>query len=176
MNMPKAARELVQGLDARFRRPLTSFFLRRVRDRAEAEDLTQQVFLRLIGSERTNELAHADRFVFTVAANLLKDRAKSAAHRLEVPSIDPELVEILSIEAREERSPERIAESRETLAEVFAILDELGERTKAIFVLFRLENMKQREIAELLGIGVSTVEKHVIKATLHLACKYGTKR
>lgn len=175
MTMPKAARELVQMLDAKFRRPLNSFFLRRVRDRAEAEDLTQQVFLRLIGSDSTHELEHADRFVFTVAANLLKDRAKSAARRYEVPSIDPELVQVLSLEAQEERSPERILSGRETLEEVFAMLDELGERTKAIFVLYRLENMKHREIAELLGIGVSTVEKHVIKATLHLACKYGAR-
>lgn len=174
MNMPKTAREVVHALHAKFRRPLTSFFLRRVRDRAEAEDLTQQVFLRLIASDTTEQLQHADRFIFTVAANLLKDRAKSAARRYEVPSIDPDLVEILALEAQENRSPERIVSDRETLAEVFAILDELGERTKAIFVLYRLESMKQREIAQLLGIGVSTVEKHVIKATLHLACKYGT--
>ncbi len=173
MIMPDVTRELVQELDSRFRRPLISFFLRRVQDRAEAEDLTQQVFLRLIGSDATNNLEHADRFIFTVAANLLKDRAKSAARHYEVPTIDSELVEIVTFEAQESRSPERILSSRETLAEVFAVLDELGDRTKSIFVLFRLENMKQREIAELLGIGVSTVEKHVIKATLHLASKCG---
>ena len=56
---------------------------------------------------------------------------------------------------------------------VFAelILDELGQRTRDIYVLFRLESMKQKEIAALFGIARSTVEKEVMKATLHLALR-----
>jgi RNA polymerase sigma-70 factor (ECF subfamily) len=172
---PQADQAVVRALDARFRQPLISFFVRRVHDRAEAEDLTQQVFLRLLGSQAVGRLEHAERFVFTVAANLLRDRAKSAARRYEAraPMVDPQLLAEISREAQEERSPERVLLGRETLADVFRTLDELGEKTKAIFVLHRLENMKHREIAELFGIGASTVEKHVIKATLHLARRYG---
>lgn|SRR5258708_3512533 len=166
---------LLTQLDGRFRRPLMSYFLRRIGDHAEAEDLTQQVFARLLGSEALGELERAERFVFTIAANLLKDRARSAARRWEVrsPTIDPELVAELSREAQEERSPERVLLGRETLADVLRSLEDLGEKTRDIFILHRLESMKHREIAELLGIGVSTVEKHVVKATLHLARKYG---
>jgi RNA polymerase sigma-70 factor (ECF subfamily) len=54
-------------------------------------------------------------------------------------------------------------------------LDELGGRTKNVFLLFRLEGMKQRDIAALYGIGVSTVEKIVMAATLHLAKRFGPK-
>lgn len=180
MSAPAAVPDvaLVRALDARFRRPLMSFFLRRVGGHAEAEDLTQQVFTRLVASETVAQADNVERFVFTIAANLLKDRAKSAAVRYEAaaPAIDPELVAEVCREAREERSPERVLLGRETLADVFRTLDELGARTRDIFVLHRLENMKHREIAELLGIGVSTVEKHVIRATLHLARKYGSGR
>lgn len=177
MNSPAFSHnpDVLLKLDARFRRPLMTFFLRRVFNRAEAEDLTQQVFVRLVGSEEVGRLEQPDRFVFTVAANLLRDRAKRAARRDEVQSvsIDLELVAQIAGAAQEEISPERVLLGREALAGVFRSLDELGEKTKAIFVLHRLENMKHREIAELLGIGVSTVEKHIIRATLHLARKYG---
>ena len=133
------------------------------------------VLRRQPGLEEVGRLEQPDRFVFTVAANLLRDRAKRAARRDEVQSVstDLELVAQIAGAAQEEISPERVLLGREALAGVFRSLDELGEKTKAIFVLHRLENMKHREIAELLGIGVSTVEKHIIRATLHLARKYG---
>jgi len=47
---------LLGHLDARFRRPLMSFFLRRIGDRAEAEDLTQEVFVRLIGAMERDQI------------------------------------------------------------------------------------------------------------------------
>jgi len=61
------------------------------------------------------------------------------------------------------------------LVEVLNCLDELGVRTKSIFILFRLEGMKQKDIAELYGIGLSTVEKHVMMAVMHLARRFGAK-
>ena len=73
-------------------------------------------------------------------------------------------------------SPERVLLSEDTLADVLRSLEELGELTRNIFILFRLENMKQKDIAALYGIGQSTVEKHVIKAVLHLANRYGPKK
>ena len=71
----------------------------------------------------------------------------------------------------EDRDPERVLLARESYAEVLAALDELGQRTRDIYVLFRLESMKQKEIAALFGIARSTVEKEVMKATLHLALR-----
>jgi RNA polymerase sigma-70 factor (ECF subfamily) len=73
-------------------------------------------------------------------------------------------------------SPERVLLSEDSLADVLRSLEELGELTRNIFILFRLENMKQKDIAALYGIGQSTVEKHVVKAVLHLANRYGTER
>jgi RNA polymerase sigma-70 factor (ECF subfamily) len=133
------------------------------------------VFLRLLGSGGIKELEHAEGFVFTVATNLLRDRARRSARRqpVTIPAPDPDLVSELAREAVEDRSPERVLLGRESLAEVLRALDELGERTRDMFILFRLENMKHRDIAALYGIGVSTVEKHIMKATLHLAKRYG---
>jgi RNA polymerase sigma factor (sigma-70 family) len=55
-------------------------------------------------------------------------------------------------------------------------LREMPERTRTIFILFRLENMKQREIADMLGISVRTVEQHVIRASAWLRERLGGER
>ena len=68
----------------------------------------------------------------------------------------------------EERDPDRVLQAKESLSTVLAALRELPERTRTVFVLFRLENMKQREIADMLGISVRTVEQHVVRASVHL--------
>jgi RNA polymerase sigma factor (sigma-70 family) len=167
----------MEGLDARFRRPLMSYFKRRVGNHAEAEDLTQQVFMRLLAADDFERVEQAEGYVFTVASNLLNDRGRQAARRSGPGGIglNLDLVAELTREAMEDRSPERVLLGRETLADVLRTLDALGERTRDIYILFRLENMKQREIAALLGIGQSTVEKHVTKATLQLAHLYGER-
>lgn len=148
-----------------------SFFLRRVSDRAEAEDLTQEVFIRLLASVDRNPIQDADAFVFRIATNLLRDRARRAGVRAaaQLAEIDSTLVSIVTREFLEDRDPERVFLGRERVEAALRALGELGERTRDIYILFRLEAMKQRDIAALYGVSASTVEKEVMRANLHLA-------
>jgi RNA polymerase sigma factor (sigma-70 family) len=168
---------LCSGLDAQFRGPLMRFFLRRVKSKSEAEDLTQEVFARLVGSSNLSQLERAESFVFTIALNLLRDRSRRADVRMRaVPSGHGiQEVDAPSHGMVEYRTPDRVLLGCESLADVLNTLNELGQRTRDIFILFRLENMKQQEIAALYGIARSTVEKHVMKAVLHLATRYGSE-
>ena len=172
----EAAADLARRLDARYRTPLMNYFLRRVRNRAEAEDLTQEVFLRIVRRPDPAPLENAEVFLFSIAANLLRDRARRAvSHRradhrsLDDPGDDlsqsPSLIEA--------RAPDRVLMSQESLGEVLRALDELGERTRDIFILYKLEKMKHREIGALYGLSASAVEKYVRKATAHLARRFG---
>jgi len=189
-----SAPESAAELDARFRRPLMKFFMRRVRNVAEAEDLTQEVFTRTLGSGELSHIQRRDSFLFTIATNLLRDRHRAAlrrssragrsygiSHAVTVAS-EPPKKEAQSgepgrvgeaLEPVEDRGPERVLQGCESLAEVLASLATLGDRTRDIFILFRLENMKQREIAELFGMTQKAVEKHVLKAMTHLARAFG---
>lgn len=162
-------------LDARFRSSLLAYFLRRTGNMHEAEDLTQETFTRLVGSATFEKAEEAHAFVFRVASNLLRDRARSATRLARYPSTPLDTVAGNDFEPRlaEEINPERVLIGRENLAEVLACLDELGERTKNIFILFRLEGMKQKAIAAIYGVSLSTVEKHVMAAVLHLAKRFG---
>jgi RNA polymerase sigma-70 factor (ECF subfamily) len=154
-------------LHRRWRPALMAFFLRRVRDHSEAEDLTQEVFVRLLDVD-----AHAqspDAYVFQVAANLVTDRARRARVRAEYREAagrqDDRHVEPLD--------PHRIAAARAQLVTITVALDSLPERTRTIFMLYRIENMSQQMIADSFGISASAVKKHVAKA---MACLMAYQR
>lgn len=163
-------------LDRSFRAPLLAYFTKRVKSRSEAEDLTQEVFVRLLNHPDRNNGQNLGGYVFTIAANLLRDRAKSvaAARQKQFQSIDVLIADDVFSPTTlvEHRSPERILSGRQTVQDVLAALAELNERTRDIFILARLENMQHREIAALYGISVSAVEKVMMKAMAHLGAAF----
>jgi RNA polymerase sigma-70 factor (ECF subfamily) len=171
-NIPQSARPEEPGLELerRYRAPLTAFFLRRVRNRAEAEDLTQEVFLRIVRSGGDAERATSPAFIFTVAANLLRDRSRrmqtSGGPLLSLES--EERGNEAAAKLHEEISPERVLLGKEALQRVHKALGKLSPQTRDIFLLFKLEQMKQKQIAEIYGISVSAVEKHIVAALTHV--------
>ena len=168
---PTAALEL----DRSFRGPLVAYFLKRVNSRNEAEDLTQEVFMRLVNHPDRNNGQTMEGYVFTIAANLLRDRAKSVAtaHHRRAQSLDLlDEKNAFSANLVEDRDPERVLVGRQTIRDVLEALAELGERTRDIFILARLENVQHREIAAMYGISVSAVEKAMMKAMAHLGARF----
>ncbi len=171
--------EAVQ-LAERFRRPLLSFFLRRLHDREEAEDLTQEVFLRILGRGDSVPVENPEIYIFRIAANLLRDRARKALthHQAEHASLDAPEAEFadagrLASGLVDDCGPERVLLSQESLTEAMRALDELSPRTRDIYMLFRIEKMKQRDIAALYGLTVSSVAKHIARAGVHLSRRLG---
>lgn len=146
-------------LGRRWRPALLSYFLRRVRDHAEAEDLTQELIAKLLRHE-SDDLASPEAYIFQMASNLLADRAR----RMKVRAQYRELVgrtEDLGVDTID---PFRIAAGRAELSLLADALASLPERTQTIFILYRLENLAQDKIAETFGISVSAVKKHVARA------------
>ena len=72
------------------------------------------------------------------------------------------------LEGDEDFSPERIHLARQACAQVELSLRELPERVRSVFVLNRFEELTGNQIARRLGVSVSTVEKDMIRAILHL--------
>lgn len=153
-----------------YRPALMAFFLRRVHNYAEAEDMTQEVFIRIAETDRPT-MRQADAYIFQVAANLLRDRARRDRVRSDYAA-GMRVVEGAHIETLD---PYRVAADREALALLRDGLAELPERSRQIFLLFRYEQIDQRTIAESFGISVSAVEKHIYRAMAKLIAKTGTK-
>lgn len=160
------AEDRLASLNRQFRPALVAFFLRRLGNHAEAEDLTQDVFVRLAASDAV-EMQSAEAYIFRVAANLISDRARRervrAEYRGEV-SLDPAT-------GIEPRDPSRIAQGRESLTAVAGALASLPDRTREIFILYRLENVEKHKIGELFHMPLSTIDKHLARAMAHVIRK-----
>ncbi|QNA86756.1 sigma-70 family RNA polymerase sigma factor [Sphingomonas sp. So64.6b] len=154
-------------LSRRFRPALMAFFMRRIYNHAEAEDLTHEVLMRVTERGASLDESRPDGYIFQIATNLLRDRARRArvrtTYQLGLGANEADRIE--------ELDPERVLQARQSLASVVAALKELPERTRTIFILFRLENMKHREIADMLGISIRTVEQHVSRASVSLRAR-----
>jgi RNA polymerase sigma-70 factor (ECF subfamily) len=161
-----ARQQPLEDLCRRFRPALIAYFLRRVSNPAEAEDLAHDVFVRLAGVP-LQQLRSADAYIFQVAANLLRDRARRRKVR-----DDYAATQVTAIEAAEPEThvldPERIEAARRSLAALVARLMELPERTREIFILYRVENVARSDIAQAYGLSISAVEKDVARATAYL--------
>src|SRR3546814_7654561 len=128
------------------------FVLRHVRDLNESKDLTQGVFSRLLAKLEDGHIEDAEAFVFRVAPNLRADRGRRMATRGGAPlplEGSEAMVSGVARECVEDRSPERVLLGQDALQQVLAALAELNDRTRDLYILFRLENIRQRKIASL---------------------------
>lgn len=131
----------------------------------EVDDLVQEVALRM-QTRRTNApIDNIDGYLFQVAQSVLADRGRrdTVRHR----SAHDSLEEIHH--PVEDRSPERVLQGKEHLAQLIAAMNDMPERMRQAFVLHRFEEMSYAAIARHMGISVSAVEKHIMKAIKHLA-------
>jgi RNA polymerase sigma factor (sigma-70 family) len=156
-------------LHVELERPLRAYFSKRVRNASEVDDLVQELFRRLIDQPDPAEIDNPTAYVFQAASNLLRDRAR---RKSTWSSVRNELHHRQG-EMFEEISPERVLMGREAVQRLLEVLDQLPERTRAVFLLHRYEGFKYREIADRLEISVSSVEKHMIAAIHHLTRKMG---
>jgi RNA polymerase sigma-70 factor (ECF subfamily) len=151
----------------RYRLPLRRFFERRLTVRPDADDLVQEVFVRLARQGQLQAVEYLDGYVFQVAANVLRDYRRRWSVRFEEAhhgSLDDAAIE-------GGFSPERVLLGKESVERLIAALYELPEKTRVIFSLYHFDSVPQVEIARRLRLSVSTIEKHMGRANAHLlAC------
>jgi len=153
------------ALHARFSAPLQRFFRGYRLNSADVEDLTQDVFVRLAGPSAQTELLKPDAFVFTLARNLVRDRARRLHTRAASMSVDVADLDDLSCERP---NPEQSLEVSQRLAQVEQALSALKPSTREAFELHRVHGHSYAEIALRMGVSVSMVEKHIMAAIVGL--------
>jgi RNA polymerase sigma factor (sigma-70 family) len=167
--MHPARQRQLEDLCRRFRPALVAYFLRRVHEPAEAEDLAHEVFIR-VAAIPLERLRSADAYIFQVAANLLKDRARRWKIRAEYAATEQCAHQEGDLTACD-LDPERIEAARRSLTALVARLKELPERTREIFILYRIENVARHEIARAFALSLSSVEKEIARATAYLTLR-----
>ncbi|MDB5734481.1 MAG: polymerase subunit sigma24 [Alphaproteobacteria bacterium] len=133
----------------------------RTRGRADPEELLHAAYLRLLRYRAQHAVENVAAFLVRTAVNIGVDNYR---HERFIADVAPDDV------GHAENSPlqDEVLASRARLERVREGLSRLTPRTREIFLMHRLDELKYREIAERLGISQSAVEKHIAKAALFL--------
>lgn len=154
------------ALSRRFRAPLVRFFQKRIGHHSEAEDLVQEVFLRLADGARIESVEHMQAYLFKTAANLLRDRQRRLSARAS-QAHEPYEDEVHGA-ANGAFTPERVLLGTQATQQLVAALQELPERTRNVWVLYHVDDLSHAVIARQLDLAISTIEKHLHRANVHL--------
>jgi RNA polymerase sigma-70 factor, ECF subfamily len=157
--------ESFELLLTRHRLPLVSFFVRMVRDVGLAEDLAQEVFLRVYQSRhRYQPSARFTTWLYRIATNLalnaLRDRKKC-----EAPVFEPENgVPRLATLADSTRSVEEqlMITDRERL--IRDAVEGLPERQRTAVILHKYQEVDYKQIASILGVSEGAVKSLLFRA------------
>lgn len=155
-------------------RPSVIAILRReVGRREQAEDLAQEVFLRVYRARRNyRPKARFTTWLFTITRHVAFNANRTSTRKREVLLSDttceesPRLDELAT--SAIEATPERQLERNEMIHQVRRAMDSLRERQRTILVLARFENHTYHEIAARLGLTVLSVKSHALRARAKL--------
>ena len=162
-NKRAAEKALLDGWAREFRQPLLRYFRKRIPRATDADDLVQEVFVRLARRADLATIDCVEGYLFRTAASVLTDKFRKDSRAPEISELYEE-----SVHGVEELSPERVLAGRESLDGLIAALYALPERTRHIFVLYHFENMRQKHIAAKFKMPISTIEKHMARANKHI--------
>jgi RNA polymerase sigma-70 factor (ECF subfamily) len=153
-------------LFAQHARALKKYLLSIVSKSEVAEDLTQDAFVRLQASGRS-ELDSPRGFLFRTARNLALDHLRRAG-RVPMDALDDTAAAQLADAAA---SPEEQVAAREELAIMRTIILELPPKCRQAFLLVRLEGLSHREVAAEMGLSQTMVRKHLARALGHIQAR-----
>jgi len=156
------------------RRPdLVRFFTQRLRSAAEAEDLVQDIYVRLAAQDGAVAIHNPVGYLYRLGSNLMLDRLRGerrAAIR-ESAWLDSHSTRIGLEQVAEDSGAEHAMVAKQRLETVIAALRELPEQTQRVFRMHKFDGMSHPEVAQALGISRSAVEKHVMAALKLLSAR-----
>lgn len=130
----------------------------RLQNHHDTSDLVQEVFSRHLSYR--GQIDNTGAFLFTIASNLIRDRARKYKYQ----ESNRSQLEYEQSMTAQDNDPEKATEARQQLAKVREALLELHPNCRRAFLLHRFEAYSYRQIAELMGVSVKMVEKHISDA------------
>ncbi|MCH8488355.1 MAG: sigma-70 family RNA polymerase sigma factor [Oceanicaulis sp.] len=162
----------LEDLAAHFRGPLRAFLRKRLPPGTDPDDYVQEVFLRLARRADLADVDNLEGYIFQIAVNLVRDdrRRASTSNRMAHVEFNE------SFHGYQFLSPERVLIGKDDVNALVKALEKLPERTRHVFVLRRFEGLRYGEIAQRLGVSVSSVEKHMVRAIASIDDLLGARK
>ena len=130
---------------------------------SRAQDLCQDTFVKLLEKQHDSYVKQPRAYLTKIAHGLLVDQCRrndlEQAYLQYLAQTNPSAAPSMSLEAQQAVV--------ETLCQIDSMLESLPNKVKQAFLMYRLEGCKQKEIAAVLEVSLSTVEKYLKTAMLH---------
>jgi RNA polymerase sigma factor (sigma-70 family) len=159
---PKAS--LVVRLFSEHQRALLGFFRRRVRTKADAPDLAQEVYIRLLRISNQEAIRNPVLYLYTVANNLVKehavlDRRQASDVDIDEVATHEQLVELPTVEGD--------LDAAQRAVRLETVMKQLRPKWEAAVILHYTHGLSYREVASRLGVSPQMAKKYVAQALSH---------
>lgn len=157
------------------RRPqLISYFRVRLRSQEAAEDLVQDIFLRIRGLDPAG-IDNPGAYLYRLGSNLMLDRIRGQrrAERREADWQEGETERVGGVEVAQEPAPDVTVEARDRLERILKAVEGLPPAVREAFRLHKLEGLSHAETAAAMGVSRSSVEKYIMTSLQRILAKVG---
>src|SRR5882762_6642651 len=166
----------ISEIVAEERSRLRNFIRRRVPDPADAEDVLQDVFYKLVEANRLlMPIDHVTGWLFRVARNRITDLFRKRrevtfgdAEAFDLGDEDGDVLGIEDLLPSPDTGPEALYVRSMLLDELELALDELPDEQREVFIAHELEGRSFKELAKESGVNVNTLLSRKRYAVLHL--------
>ena len=158
-----------EELVRRYQRPVYNFILRSVRRRERADELMQDVFMKVV--QRAGDFKGNSKFstwLYTIARNLCIDHSRKMVFRrhksLDAPgrsSPGEEGPTLLDRTASDDPDVDRAAIAKDLQRRIAEAVEELPEDQREVFLLRQVEGLAFKEIAAVVGVPENTVKSRM---------------
>ena len=148
-----------------FQQSLYNFILMKAKDTQVAEDILQDVFLK-VWEKRKNidDKKSFKSFLYTIANNMVINHFK---HNQIINKHHNGIIKTIDFSI----SPDQIMDAKELQLKYEEGISEMSVKAKEVFIMSRVDGLTYKEISERLNISIKTVESHMMKALSILRIK-----
>ena len=170
MPVAESKPSLVERLFAEHRGALQAFFRKRLRAKADAADLAQEVYLRMLRISDHEAIRDPVPYLFTVASNLAKEHAVLERRR-------DQGVDIAELQTHEQLETlpafDGDLDAQQRAERLRVVLRQLRPKCQAAVTLRFTDDLTYREIAIRLGVSPQMAKKYVAQALVHCRRRMG---
>jgi RNA polymerase sigma-70 factor (ECF subfamily) len=153
----------------KYRRPMLGFMYRMAHNTAVAEDLAQEVFLRVYRSrEKYEASAKFTTWLYRIASNLAVNHARDTRHQRPENTVsldEPDQETGLTMDVPDDSlTAEEAIVKRERLAAIRQRVEALPERQKMALIMHKYQQMDYRQISEVLKLSESAIKSLLFRA------------